>query len=395
MGRGGAGGEPPECAGGGGLGPRGTFLRTQAWLAPMDSVPEEAFIFRGWASFHVHAREQYCSLAPGQVAGAASTGALHVALPRHGRFQGDAEDVWALPVEVYGGSVAGPDAREVLEASGSGDEGTGPILVLDGEPYAVDWGLMVGAVSGTLADFEAPVARGAQTEKRKRKRGKRRGGRGAGAGAGSRDVSCGTGEELLKGGDVPGETAAHYVTLLFPHVCLNLFCRTAGGAAGRDLWRLQVEGLERVLKETISCKEKMAGAATAGGRTPGFSFSEANGDLKCDPDEAGQEAPDLFDSWMQLLDSMCNAVPDMPLPDVWGLISSAAELRRRAETQRSRTRADEAGSQEDVHSAMQIILGDGPDHPGSPEENLELLEKALERQFQTQTNELHCALAGL
>ena len=401
MSRGGAGGEPPECAGGGGLGPRGTFLRTQAWLAPMDSVPEEGVLFKGWASFHVHAREQYCSVAPGEVAGAASTGALHVALPQHGGGPGDAGDVWALGVEVYGGRVVGPDAREVLEAGGSGGEGTGPVLVLDGQPYAVDWGLMSGAVSGTLADFEAPVAGGAQKEKRKRKRGKRRGGRGAGTGAdagasaGGRDVNCRTGVELLKGGDVPSEMANHYVTLLFPHVCLNLFCRTAGGGAGRDLWRLQVEGLEKVLKETIACKEKMAGAATAGGRTPGFSFPEADGDLECDPGEAAGQAPDLFDAWMQLLDSMCNVEPEMPLQDVWGLISSAAELRRRAETQRSRTRADEAGSQEKVHRATQIILGNGPDHPGSPEESLGLLEKALERQFQTQTNELHCALAGL
>ena len=379
----------------GALGPRGDFLRAQAWLAPVGSVPEVTLLFRGWASFHVHAMEQYCSPPPGQVVGAASTGALHVALPRHKGLRGDAEDVWALRVEVYGGHAAGPGAREALEAE---SEGTGPLLVLDGEPYAVDWSLMSGAVSGKLADLEKSVTEGAQKEKRKRRRGKRRGARGAGKGVGTggRDVPVKAGEEVLKAGEDPGEAAVHYVTLLFPHVCLNLFCRRAEGGAARDLWHLQVEGLERVLKDAVACKEKMAEAAHAGRRAPVSSLPEAVGDLNCDADRAAaQEAPELFDAWMELLDLMTKVEPDMPLQDVWSLLSAAADLRRRAETTRIPSRVSELEAQGDVHRATQIILADGPDHSGGCEESFVLLQKALERQFQTQTNELHCALAGL
>ena len=246
MGTGRATGGTPSCCGAVTPGPRGDFLRAQAWLKPLDAAPKGATCFAGWASFHVHAREQYCDIPSVQVAGGASIGALHLALPRVAGCEVDGGDAWALRAEAYGSRAEGPGGGRAKPTSASASDG--PVLVLDGAPYSVDWSQMRGAVTGTLGGLEPPLP-----------------GRGGGVSARGRG-----GEGLLAGGARQAGSEEHPAKVLVrlqPSMRLLSFrmCVSISSTEGRErlsgklrqiIWNLFFVKRSRARSECLECPSR-------------------------------------------------------------------------------------------------------------------------------------------
>ena len=378
MGTGRATGGTPSCCGAVTPGPRGDFLRAQAWLKPLDAAPKGATCFAGWASFHVHAREQYCDSPSVQVAGGASIGALHLALPRVAGCEVDGGDAWALRAEAYGSRAEGPGGGRAKPTSASASDG--PVLVLDGAPYSVDWSQMRGAVTGTLGGLEPPLPGRGGGRKRKRKR--RRGTAGGGGAA------SGFGGAPSQG---PGEAAAQYATFIFPHVCLNLFYRGAGKAQ----WQTQADNLESFLREAVESKIRMSGVPQQEDMKPGASPAAAveqpsSGLCK----SVSQDEPNLFETWVKYADAMSEVQPDMPKERVWSLLSLAADLRCQLDSMKGNSQVGSDAALETTCDITHKFVKECGRNVGDPTEGLELLVRDLESRFRARTNELHCALCG-
>lgn len=376
MGAGRATGGTPSCCGAVVPGPRGDFLRAQAWLKSLDAAPKDAACFAGWASFHVHAQEQYCDIPPGQAAGGASVGALHLALPRAAGCGGDGGDAWALRAEAYGSRTEGPGGLRAKPTSASANGG--PVLVLDGVPYSVDWSQMRGAVTGTLGGLELTLPGRGGGRKRKRKR--RRGAAGGG------DAASGSGGAPSQG----GEAAAQYATFIFPHVCLNLFYRSAGKARGQT----QADNLKHFLREAVESKIRMSGVSQQKDMKPGASPAAVEQLSSGLCKSVSQDEQNLFEAWVKYVDAMSEVQPDMPKECVWNLLSLAADLRCQLDCMKGNSQVGSNAAIETTCGITHKFVKECEGNLRDPTERLELLVRDLESRFRARTNELHFALTG-